>query len=432
MLAFAIIFLLLAGLMGTPLFVVIAAAGLLGLWWQDIHLSVIAVEIYRITDSPLLLALPLFTFAGYVIAESRAPDRLLNLTQAFFGWLPAGLPLIALLICTFFTAITGASGVTIVAIGALIYPALRKAGYNQRFSLGLITSSGSLGLLLVPSMPLILYGIMVQQMRLESSFELTHLFIAGILPLLLMIFLLTLWILWTTRNQEIVRSPFTWRSARQALWQARWELPLVPVLFGGIYGGWFAISEIAAITALYVLIAQVFLYREIRLSEIPRIMVRASTIIGEIILILAVSLALTNVFISAEIPTLLFETLREFITSKYSFLLLLNIVLLALGAVLDIFSAIVIMVPLILPVAISYGIHPVHLGIVFLANMQIGYFTPPVGMNLFIASSRFNKPIAQLYQATIPYFFVLMLAVLLITYIPVLSLGPISWLAGGE
>ena len=428
----AAILLCVVALLGAPLFAVIAASALLGFYRSEVDLSVVAIEIFRLVDTPALVAIPLFTLTGYVLSESRASQRLVRLTDAVLGWMPGGLAIVAVAACAFFTALTGASGVTIIALGALLYPALTQAGYSERFSLGLITSSGSLGLLFPPSIALILYGVIAQQMSIGQTVLIDDLFIAGILPLLLMIFLLTLWILWSTRNQEIVRSPFTWRSARQALWQARWELPLVPVLFGGIYGGWFAISEIAAITALYVLIAQVFLYREIRLSEIPRIMVRASTIIGEIILILAVSLALTNVFISAEVPTLVFDMLREFISSKYSFLLLLNIVLLVLGAILDIFSAIVIMVPLILPVALSYGVHPIHLGIIFLANMQIGYFTPPVGMNLFIASTRFNKPIAQLYQATIPYFFVLMLAVLLITYIPVLSLGPIIWLAGGE
>lgn len=422
MLTLAIVFLIVMALMGTPLFVVIAAAGLFGLWWQDIHLSVMAVEIYRIADTPMLLALPLFTFAGYLIAESGSADRLVRLSRAFLGWMPAGLPIIALLTCTFFTAITGASGVTIVAVGALLYPALKKAGYGEKFGLGLVTSSGSLGLLLVPSMPLILYGILVQQMGIGPSFELTQLFVAGLLPLLLMLVLLCLWAMWVSRRQPVERQPFCRHEARRALWQVKWELPLPLLVIGGIYGGWFAISEVAAIAALYTLVVQVACYREVRLRQVPAIMVNASVIIGEIIAILAVSLALTNVLVDAEVPALLFEAIRDTITSKLAFLLLLNIVLLALGAVLDIFSAIVVMVPLILPVALSYGIHPVHLGMIFLANMQIGYFTPPVGMNLFIASSRFKQPITRLYSATLPFFFILLVAVLIITYVPALSL----------
>ena len=426
MLTLAIVFLVAMALMGTPLFVVIAAASLLGLWWQEIPLAVMAVEIYRITDTPMLLVLPLFTLAGYLIAESRSPDRLVALTRAFLGWMPAGLPIIALVTCTFFTAITGASGVTIVAIGALLYPALKKAGYTGRFSLGLVTASGSLGLLLVPSMPLILYGILVQQMNIGPAFELTQLFVAGVLPLLLMVVLLALWTLWSTRSQPVERQPFRWATARAALAAAKWELPLPLLVIGGIYGGWFAISEVAAIAALYTLVVQVGLYREIPLRAVPGIMIKASVIIGEIIVILAVSLALTNVLVDAEVPALVFESIRETITSKYMFLLLLNILLLVLGAFLDIFAATVVMVPLILPVALSYGIHPVHLGIIFLSNMQIGYFTPPVGMNLFIASSRFKRPITEIYSATLPFFFVLLLAVIIITYVPALSLALIE------
>ncbi|TQV82610.1 TRAP transporter large permease subunit [Exilibacterium tricleocarpae] len=426
MLTLAIIFLILLALIGTPLFIIIAAASLFGLWWQEIHLSVMAVEIYRITDTPMLVALPLFTLAGYLIAESRSPDRLVALTRALLGWMPAGLPIIALITCTFFTAITGASGVTIVAIGALLYPALKKAGYPGRFSLGMVTASGSLGLLLVPSMPLILYGILVQQMNIGPAFELKQLFIAGVLPLLLMVLLLALWVLWATRKEPVERQPFRWAEARRALWLAKWELPLPLIVIGGIYGGWFAISEVAAIAALYTLIVQVFLYREIALRSVPAIMIKASVIIGEIIVILAVSLALTNVLIDAEVPALVFETIRETITSKYVFLFFLTLLLLALGAILDIFSATVVMVPLILPVALSYGIHPIHLGIIFLSNMQIGYFTPPIGMNLFIASSRFKRPITEIYSATLPFFFVLLLAVLIITYVPALSLALID------
>ncbi len=413
-------------LLHAPLFAVIGAAALYGFFSEEIHLSIVAVEIYRITETPMLLALPLFTFAGYLIAESQSPQRLLLLSRAFLGWLPAGLAIIALIVCAMFTAITGASGVTIVAIGALLYPALRKGGYSKSFSLGLVTSSGSLGLLLVPSMPLILYGIIVQQMDTGRSFELADLFLAGLIPAGLMVLLLAAWSVWISRREQHPLSAFSWGDVRHALFEARWELPLPFIFMGGIYSGLFAISEVAAITVCYVLFSQLLLYRELRLGQIPAIMVRSSVMVGEIILILAVSLAFTNVLVDAEVPARLFESIRGNISDKYVFLFLLNLFLLLLGAVLDIFSALVIMVPLLLPLALSYGIDPVHLGIIFLANMQLGYFTPPVGMNLFIASYRFRQPIITLYTATLPFFFVLLVAVILITYLPWLSL----WLPG--
>ncbi len=420
------IVLLLLLLLHAPLFVVISAAALYGYFSTDIHLSVVAVEIYRITETPMLLALPLFTFAGYLIAESQAPQRLLLLSRALLGWLPAGLAIISLCVCALFTAITGASGVTIVAIGALLYPALRQGGYNKSFSLGLVTSSGSLGLLLVPSMPLILYGIIVQQMDIGRSFELADLFLAGILPATLMVVMLAAWSLWISRSERHTLNAFSWLEARRALFEARWELPLPVIFIGGIYSGVFAISEVAAITVLYVIFSQLYLYRELTIREIPSIMIRSSVMVGEIILILAVSLAFTNFLVDAEVPTRLFELVQAHISDRYAFLILLNFFLLALGAVLDIFSALIIMVPLLLPVALHYGIDPIHLGIIFLANMQLGYFTPPVGMNLFIASYRFQESIVTLYRATLPFFFVLLVAVILITYLPWLSL----WLPG--
>lgn len=412
---------LLAALIGAPLFAVILAAAMLGFYAQEVPLSVITIELYRITETPLLLALPLFTFTGYLLAEGNTSSRIVRLTSAFFGWMPSGLAIVALLTCAFFTAFTGASGVTIVAIGALLLPALTKAQYPERFSLGLVTTSGSLGLLLPPSLPLILYGIIAQQMGYGEEVQIKTLFVAGILPAILMILLLGLYSLWANRDNPIPLTPFSWGEARAALWDARWEIPMPIFVLGGIYGGFFAVSEAAAATALYVLVMELFLYKEIRIRELPSIMQKSMVVVGGILLILGVSLAFTNFLVDAEVPTHLFELIQNSINDKLTFLILLNIILLILGAILDIFSAIVIMVPLLLPVAIGYGIDPVHLGIIFLANMQIGYFTPPVGMNLFIASYRFNKPITELYRATLPYMFVLMAAVLVITFVPALT-----------
>lgn len=418
----SIIALLFLAIAGAPLFVVILGAALLGFFMADIPLQAVTIEIYRIADTPLLVALPLFTLVGYILAESRTSERLVAISQSVLGWLPGGLSIIAFITCAFFTAFTGASGVTIVAIGALLYPALKQVGYSEKYSLGLVTSSGSLGLLLAPSVPLILYGIIAQQMNIGEPFAIQDLFVAGLLPALLMIVLLYIWSLWTNRGQKIESEPFNFKAAADALWQAKWEIPLPFLVVIGIYSGWLALSETATIALIYVAIVEIFIYREIAIKKVPEIIFKSMAMVGGILLILAVALALTNVLIDEQIPNQLFNWMQAHVSSKISFLILLNILLLVLGAFLDIYAAIVIVVPIILPIAVNYGIHPVHLGIIFLANMQIGYFTPPVGMNLFIASYRFNKSIIDLYKACIPFMLVLLIAVLIITYVPQLSL----------
>ncbi len=410
-------------LLGAPLFAVILAVAMLGFFHNGIDLSVIAIELYRVADTPLLIALPLFTFAGYLLSASRASHRLVRVTRALLGWMPGGFALICLLACALFTALTGASGVTIVALGALLYPALVDSGYPEHFSLGLVTTSGSLGLLLPPSLPLILYAILSQQLDIGANVRIEELFVAGLLPCLLMIGLLGGWCLWSQRAHPAPTIAFNAREAGLAIKEAIWEIPLPIFLFGGIYSGVFALSEAAAITALYLLIVETLVYREIAWNRLTTVMGEAMVMSGSILLILGVSLALTSYLVDAEIPALLFSWTQDHIHDKYSFLILLNLILLALGAILDIFAALVIMIPLILPLALGYGVDPVHLGIIFLANMQIGYFTPPVGINLFIASYRFKRPVLEIYHATIPFFLVLLSALLLITYIPALSLG---------
>lgn len=414
---------LLLALLGMPLFVVILSLAITGFYFAEIDLAVITIEIYRLTNTPLLLALPLFTFAGYLLSHSNTSKRLVRLSRAFLGWLPGELVIVSLFTCALFTAFTGATGITIVALGALLYPALKRENYSKKFSLGLVTTSGSLGLLLPPSLPLIIYAVIVQQMDLEQSVSIKELFMAGIFPSLLMILFIILWSAWTNPNTPSLRTPFNKKKAFSALKEASWEIPLPFIVLGGIYGGIFAISEAAAITALYILIVETFIYKEVKLKELPEIAKESMLVVGGILLILGVSLALTNYLIDAEVPTSLFAWVKQHIHSPITFLLFLNVFLLILGAILDIFSALVIMVPLIVPLAIGYGIDPVHLGIIFLANMQLGYFTPPVGMNLFIASYRFNRPITDIYKATIPFFFVLLAAVLIITYWPSLSLA---------
>ena len=405
-------------LLGAPLFAVIAAGAILAFARGDIDQIAVIMEIYRIADTPVLLAIPLFTFAGFLLGESRAPSRLVRLSDALLGWMPGGLAVIALVICALFTAFTGASGVTIVAMGALLYPALRDAGYRESFSLGLVTTSGSLGLLFAPSLPLILYGIVA-----EVSVD--HLFIAGILPGSLMVLALGLWSFREGRfvhQAAATRPGFSLRGASAAVRGAIWEIPLPVIVLGGVYSGFFAVSEAAAVTVVYVLLVEVLVYREISPRALPAVMRESMVLVGGILVILGASLASTNAMIDAQVPMRLFEFVSAHVGSRLTFLILLNLFLLVLGTMLDIFSALVIVVPLLLPLAAGYGIDPIHLGMIFLANMQIGYCTPPVGMNLFIASYRFDKPVVALYRATLPFLLILFACVLLITYWPWLSL----------
>ena len=407
--------LLLLALLGAPLFAVIAASAMFGFGKEGIDLQAIAIEFYSIAEMPILLAIPLFTFAGYLLSESGAPRRLVRLTSALLGWMPAGLAIVSLAACAFFTAFTGASGVTIIALGALLFPALQQAGYPEKFNLGLVTSAGSLGLLFAPSLPLILYGI-VAEIPVED------LFLAGILPGFLMILLLSGYSVWKNRAVRVPLSDFSWKEVREAIGEAKWEIPLPIVVLGGIYSGYFAISEAAAVTALYVLIVDVVILREISLKKLPEIMRESMVLVGGILVILGMSLASTNYLIDTGVPQKLLAFVSAMVTSELSFLLLLLLFLLVLGAILDIFSAIVLVVPLILPVAMQFGVDPVHLGIVFLATMQLGYITPPVGLNLFIASYRFDRPVVELYLSTLPFFLFLLIAVAIIAFWPGLSL----------
>lgn len=414
MILFALILALLA-VLGAPLFAVIAASAMLGFHGQDTDLMIMALEVQSIGSMPFLAAIPLFTFAGYLLSESNAPQRLVRLTGAILGWMPGGLALVCLVACAFFTAFTGASGVTIIALGAILYPALKQDGYSDKFNLGLVTSAGSLGLLFAPSLPLILYGVIA-----EVSID--NLFLAGILPGLLMLVMLSGYSLWVNRGIRKPLSSFSLQEVGAALRESIWELPLPVVVLGGIYSGFFAVSEAAAVTALYVLLVEVLILREIPLRKLAGIMRSSMVLVGGILIILSVSVASTSYMIDADIPQRLFELVASTVSSQTTFLILLLFFLLVLGAILDIFSAIVLVVPLILPVAAGYGVNEVHLGIVFLAAMQLGYLTPPVGLNLFIASYRFEKPIMQVYSATFPFLVILTLSVIVITFLPKLSL----------
>jgi C4-dicarboxylate transporter, DctM subunit len=412
--------LLLLAALGTPFFALIAAIAVLGFLRAGYEPTLVLVEFNRISEMPALVAIPLFTIAGYLLAESRTPQRIVRLADALVGSLPGGLAIVAILSCALFTALTGASGVTIVALGAVLLPALRQGGYSEQFNLGLLTTSGSLGMLFAPALPLIVYGVVAQQLNTTPSVSIQDLFVAGILPGLLMILALSIYAIW--KAPKIERRAFSPSELGAAVKDSLWELPLPFVVLIGVMSGTVAPSEIAAATAVYVLIVTLFIRREMAFSELPRVLREAMVLVGALMTILGMSLALTNMLIDQEIPNQLFEVVRASIENKLTFLLILNAFLLVFGMLLEGFPAIVILTPLLLPIALGYGIDPVHFGVIFVASLQIGLFLPPIGMNLFIASMRFAAPITTLIRASIPFFVILLICTLIITYVPWLSL----------
>ncbi len=402
---------------GTPIFVVMSLFAMLAFYLAEIEISAVAIEIYRLAQAPTLLTIPLFTFAGYLLAESKSPQRLLRLAEAFLGWMPGGVAIVSLCVCAFFTAFTGASGVTIIALGGLIYPMLIKEQYSEKFSLGLITTSGSLGLLFPPSLPIILYGIV-------AKVDINELFLAGIIPGALLVFILAGWSVYNGKGGKTTRIPFSVKNALGAIKEARYELPLPLIILGGIYGGLITVTEAAAITAFYTLVMVVVLYKDIKVKQqLPSIVKDSMTLVGAILLILACALGLTNYLVDEEVPMKILAAMKELIQNKWMFLLCLNVFLLIVGSLMDIFSAIIVVVPLILPIAQEFNVHPIHLAIIFLTNLEIGYITPPVGINLFISSFRFDKSVLFIYKASAPYLILLLSALVLITYVPWLSLA---------
>ena len=414
-LIFGIIIFIFSVLNGAPIFTVLAGLGILLFWFDYVPISAVIAEAYRIVVSPHLATIPLFTLAGYFLAESKASDRLVNVFKALFGWLPGGTPVIVLLICGFFTALTGGSGVTILALGGLLFPMLIKDGYKKKFSLGLITTSGSIGLLFPPSLPLILYGV-------TAGISIKSIFIAGILPGIFLIIVLSLWTVYSGELDKVEKNNFNLNDSINACWETKWELFIPFIVLYGIFGGHAKLVETAAFTVVYIFVIETFIYKDIDKKDIINIIVSCATLVGGVLIIIGAAMGLTSYMVDAQIPMKILSVMKELVSSKYVFLILLNIFLLIIGCLMDIFSAIIIVVPLIAPLGLYYGVDPIHLAIIFIANLELGYLTPPVGMNLFLSAYRFDKKMPEIYKSTFPFFIVLLFAVLCITYFPGLTL----------
>ncbi len=414
--AIILIILISLAFIGLPLFIVLGAGGIYASIESDLDPVILIIELYRLANQPNLITIPLFTFAGMVMAAGGSANRLLTLFNAMLGWMPGGLAMAAIVSCSFFTAFTGASGVTIIALGGLLYPLFIKAKYSENFSLGLLTSSGSLGLLFPPSLAILLYGIV-------SGTSIDDLFLAGIVPGIILLIMLSLYSYKSARVWHQPVHVFSFTQLRSAINKTKWDIFLPFFIITGIFGGFVTITEAAAVTAAYALFIETLIYKQIKLSrDLPKILIDTAILVGSILIILGMAMGLTNLLIDTQLPTKLLTFVESHIDSQLQFLLLLNIFLLVIGAMMDIFSAIVVVVPLIMPLALRYNIDPVHLGILFLANLEIGYMTPPVGINLFIASQRFGKNILTLFRATLPFLVIMLIWLLMISYMPVLTL----------
>ena len=402
--------------LGMPIFTAIGGAAMLLFLDDGTPVNTAPGEAYRLTSSPLLPAIPLFAVGGYILAEGGASQRIMRLFTALVGSMPGGLAIVTALVLAVFTPLTGASGVTIVSMGGLLLPVLTQAGYPERSSIGLVTVSGSIGLLLPPSLPVFIYGYYASQ-----PFE--QLFLGGLAPGVLLILVVAGWGAWQGRQSGARRTPFDRREALAAIWQSKWDLLLPVVVLAGIFGGFATLVEAAALTVLYALVIECFVYRSLSITQgLPKAFVECATLLGGFMIILAVALGFTSFLILAEVPTTALEWVQAHIESKLLFLLALNGLLLVVGALMDIYSALIVIVPLIIPMAAAYEVHPIHLGIIFLANLELGYLTPPMGANLFLSSYRFNKPLTEVFRSILPYLAILLITVLLITYVPAMTL----------
>jgi len=413
----AIGILIAAAVFGAPIFVVLGGAALILFFADDVPVAAIPVEAYRIVTSPTIPAIPLFTLTGFLLAEGRASERLVRLFRALFGWMPGGMAIVTTLVCAFFATFTGASGVTILALGGLLLPVLLRSGYRDRFSIGLLTSTGSIGLLFPPSLAVILYAVV-------AWVPIPDMFVAGIVPGLLMVGAVCLLSLREGLRAESSRVPFDRQEALQAISSAKWELLLPVMILTGIFGGLMTLVEAAAVAAVYTLFTEATIHRDLDVrNDLPRVFVMCTTLIGGVFIILGVALGLTNYLVDAQVPMKATAWVKSYIESPLLFLLALNVFLLIVGCLMDIYSAIVVVVPLLTPIATAFGIEPLHLAMIFLVNLELGYMTPPVGMNLFMASIRFERSLPEIYRGTLPFLLVLLLVLILVTYVPSLIIG---------
>ena len=420
---------------GAPLFTAMGGIGMLLFYGEPVPVALSAVPsaTVQIISDPSLVSLPLFTLAGYLLAEGGASKRLVQVFNVWFGWLPGGVAAAAVLVCAFFTTFTGASGVTILALGGLLLPALEEAGYPRHYAIGLLAASGSIGLLFPPSLPVILYGV-------QSHVPITDLFIGGLVPGTLLVSLLVgMSVVVGLRQHGLAyytpggagASDVSFGEATrkrgvemlEALWFAKWEMALPIVVIGGIFGGLVTIFEAAAFTALYAFLIEVVIHRTLSLRKgVPEVVVETAALMGGVLIILGVALGFTSYLVDAQVPEMVRDWVQASVSNRLVFILMLNVLLLLVGCLMDIYSAIVVVVPLIIPVAQVYGIHPVHLGILFLANLELGYLTPPVGLNLFLASFRFKEPLAKVYKDALPFLGMMTVGVLIIAYVPIATL----------
>lgn len=408
---------LLGTALGMPIYAALGSVALLLFWDEGTPIAAVPGETYRMSTAPMLPAIPLFTLAGYILSAGGSSRRLLRLCAALVGWMPGGLAIVVTLVLAFFTPLTGASGITILAMGGLLLPMLREAQYTERHAIGLVTVSGSIGVLFPPSLPVILYAY-------YAELTLDRLFIAGLLPGLVLVTVVAAWGAWRGWQGGAVRTPFQGRELGSALWNAKWDILVPVVTLTSLFGGFATLVEAAALTVLYAIVVEALVYRELRVSrDLPHVAIESATMVGGFMIILGVALGLTNYLIIAQIPMHALAWVQERIQSPALFLLALNVLLIMVGALMDIYSAVIVIVPLIAPMAAAYAIDPIHLGIIFLANMQLGYLMPPMGENLFLSASRFDQPVARVYRATLPYVVILLGAVLLITYVPWITLG---------
>ena len=406
---------LFAAAAGTPIFAVLGAAALLLFWGDATPIASIPVEAYRIAANPILPTVPLFTLAGAILAEGDASRRLVRAFRALFGWCPGGTAIVTIAVCAFFTTFSGGSGVTLLALGGLMMPVLVRDGYGERFALGTITASGSLGILFPPSLLFILYGV-------ASFTPIDRLFAAALLPGLLLMGLVCTYAVVRSRIDGAKRQRFNACEAMAAVGAAKWELLLPPAILIAIFSGVTTLVEAASLSVGYAFLVEFVIHRELDVRhDLPRVLVGCGVLVGGIMIILTTAMGLANYLVFADVPTMAAAWIETTVEPRWLFLLGLNLFLLAAGCFLDIFSAIVVLVPLITPVAAAFGINPLHLGVIFLANMELAYLTPPVGMNLFLAAFRFDRPLMSVYRASLPFVLIMLAGVLAITYLPWLS-----------